>query len=129
MELWFNARCAKCRAAREMLDAAAVRYTLRDYLAEPPTPNELATLLSRLGLEPWDLARTNETVARELGLADLPHTAAARPRWIELMAAHPVLIQRPILVTDAGDAYVTRSPEAVTAALGKQGKQVPAQGT
>ena len=120
MELWFNPRCSKCRAAREMLDAAGVRYTLRDYLAEPPTPDELTTLLARLGLEPWDLARTNEPVATEMGLADLPHTTATRRRWIDLMAAHPILIQRPILVTADGDAYVTRSPEAVTAALSKE---------
>ncbi|HLZ37575.1 MAG TPA: ArsC/Spx/MgsR family protein [Mycobacteriales bacterium] len=120
MELWFNPRCSKCRTAREMLDAAGVRYTVRDYLADPPNPDELTALLARLGLEPWDLARTGEPVARDLGLGELPRTAATRHRWIELMAAHPVVVQRPILVTETGDAYVARSPEAVTAALSKE---------
>src|SRR5512144_339057 len=120
MQLWFNPRCSKCRTAREMLDAAGVRYTIRDYLTHPPTADELTALLARLGLEPWDLARAGEPVARDLGLGELPRTAATRHRWIELMAAHPAVIQRPILVTETGDAYVARSPEAVTAALSKE---------
>src|SRR5512135_720803 len=120
MELWFNPRCSKCRTAREMLDAAGVRYTIRDYLTHPPSPDELTALLARLGLEPWDLARADEPAARELDLGEPPHSAAARPRWIELMAAHPIVIQRPILVTETGDAYVARSPEAVTAAVSRE---------
>jgi arsenate reductase len=67
-------------------------------------------VLTRLGLEPWDVARTGEPIAEELGLAQLPHE---RRRWLELMAAHPILLQRPIITADDGTTVVGRSPEAV----------------
>lgn len=67
-------------------------------------------MLHRLGLEPWDVARINEPVAEDLGLADVPHE---RGRWIELMVAHPVLIQRPIITADDGATVVGRSEDAL----------------
>lgn len=125
MEIWYNPRCSKCRTARAMLDEAGIRYSVRDYLAEPPSPDELDVLLNRLGLEPWDLARTGESVAGEVGLRDLPRDAGNRRRWIEALAANPVLLQRPILVTETGDAFVARSPEAVDTALAKEPQAGP----
>jgi arsenate reductase len=110
VEIWINPACSKCRAATELLDRAGVRYTVRRYLDDPPTADELDAVLRRLGLEPWDVARTGEPVAQELGLAELPHD---RRRWLELMAAHPILIQRPILTADDGTTVVGRTPEAV----------------
>ena len=112
--MWFNPRCSKCRVAKELLDEAGVEYTIRRYLDEPPTAAELDDVLTRLGLEPWDIARVNEPVANEIGLRDLPRD---RARWIEAMVAHPVLIQRPIIVADDGSAVVGRSEDAVRAVL------------
>ncbi|MFL6137548.1 MAG: arsenate reductase family protein [Frankiaceae bacterium] len=114
MEMWFNPGCSKCRVAKELLDEAGVAYTVRRYLDEPPTADELDEVLARLGLEPWDIARTSEPVAREIGLADLPHD---RRRWIEAMVEHPILIQRPIIVADDGSAVVGRSEESVRRVL------------
>jgi len=110
VEIWVNPACSKCRAATELLDEAGVRYTVRRYLDDPPTADELDAVLQRLGLDPWDVARTGEPVAAELGLAELPRE---RRRWLELMAEHPVLIQRPIITADDGTAVVGRTPEAV----------------
>jgi arsenate reductase len=87
-----------------------VQYTVRRYLDDPPTANELDAVLTRLGREPWVVARTGEPIAEELGLAQLPHE---RRRWLELMAAHPILLQRPIITADDGTTVVGRSPEAV----------------
>jgi arsenate reductase len=112
--MWFNPRCSKCRVAKEMLDEAGVDYTIRRYLDDPPTEAELDDVLTRLGLEPWDIARTGEPVAEEIGLADLPHD---RRRWIQTLVAHPVLIQRPIIVADDGSAVVGRSEESVRGVL------------
>ena len=67
-------------------------------------------MLSALGKEPWDIARMGEAVAKELGLADEPHD---RARWISLLVANPILIERPIIVTSDGRAVVGRPPEAV----------------
>ena len=114
MEIWINPECSKCRAATELLDAAGADYTVRRYLDEPPTAAELDDVLTRLGLEPWDVARTAEPVAAEIGLADLPRE---RDRWIAAMVAHPVLIQRPIITAADGTAVIGRSPDAVRSVL------------
>jgi arsenate reductase len=118
MEIWINPRCSKCRAATELLDEAGAAYTVRRYLNSPPTAAELQAVLTRLGLEPWDLTRLGEPVAAELGLADWPRQAPQdRLRWIEAMVAHPILIQRPIITADDGTAVVGRSEEEVRSVL------------
>lgn len=117
MEIWVNPKCSKCRSALSMLDEVGAEYTVRRYLEDPPTARELAEVLDRLGLEPWDVARTGEPVAAELGLEDWPRTPAERARWIEAMVAHPILIQRPIITADDGTAVVGRSPESVRSVL------------
>ena len=114
MEIWLHPACSKCRAATELLDDAGATYTVRRYLEDPPTAEELDAVLHRLGLDPWDVARMAEPVAAELGLAELPHD---RRRWLEVMAAHPILIQRPIITADDGTTVVGRSWEAVRRAL------------
>jgi arsenate reductase (glutaredoxin) len=114
MELWHNPRCSKSRAAKDLLDKAEVPYIERRYLERPPTTDELDSVLTALGREPWELARMGEDVAKELGLASWPKD---RVRWIEAMVSHPVLIERPILVADDGRAILGRPPEAVLGLL------------
>ena len=64
--------------------------------------------LTALGKHPWEIARMGEDVAKELELASLPHD---RAQWIEVLVANPILIERPILVTDDGRAALGRPPE------------------
>ena len=116
MEIWINPECSKCQSALTILDAEQADYTVRYYLEQPPTVEELNHVLAHLELEPWDIARLGEPLADELGLATWPREAAARDRWVEALAAHPVLIQRPIITAD-DSASIARSPEAVHAAL------------
>jgi arsenate reductase len=117
MEIWLNPACSKCRIATEALDAAGIEYTVRRYLDDPPTAAELTEVLDRLGLEPWDIARTGESVAAGLGLRDRPRTPADRAGWIEAMVADPILIQRPILTAGDGTTVVGRTPEELDRAL------------
>lgn len=117
MEIWINPACAKCRSAVSMLDEAGAEYTVRRYLDDPPTAKELKAVLKRLGLEPWDITRTAEPIAKELGLKTWGRTAADRARWIEALAEHPKLIQRPIITADDGTTVVARTPEAVQSVL------------
>ena len=117
MEIWVNPACSKCRSAVSMLDAAGAEYTVRRYLEDPPTAAELTAVLDRLALEPWDITRTNEAVAAELGLASWPRTPADRQRWIDALAEHPTLIQRPIITADDGTTVVGRTQEAVRSVL------------
>lgn len=114
MEIWHNPRCSKSRAAKAALDEAGAKYTERRYLDDPPTAEELDAVLTRIGAEPWDVARLTEPVAKKLGLKSLERD---RARWIEIMAANPVLIQRPIVLADDGRAVVARDAESVREAL------------
>jgi arsenate reductase (glutaredoxin) len=96
--------------AKAILDDRGATYEERRYLDDPPTADELDAVLTSLGREPWDIVRTGEPVAKELGLRDWPHE---RRRWIDALVAHPILIERPILVADDGRAVLGRPPEAV----------------
>jgi arsenate reductase (glutaredoxin) len=114
LTLWHNQRCSKSRGAKEILEEAGVAFDEKRYLDDPPTVAELDAVLNALGKEPWEVARMGEDVAKELRLKEVPHE---RDRWIELMVANPILIERPILVTKDGRAVVGRPPEAVSTLL------------
>ncbi|MGC5017915.1 ArsC/Spx/MgsR family protein [Micromonospora sp. DT47] len=121
MEIWHNPSCSKCAGARATLDEARVPYRLRAYLEQAPSPAELTEVLRRLDDRAWDVCRTGEPAATALGMADWPRDDATEPRWIEAMAAHPELIQRPILLLDDGSAMVGRTPEALDEAVRRAG--------
>ena len=110
LTIWHNQRCSKSRSARDILEEAGVEFEERKYLEAPPTAEELDEVLTALGKEPWDIARMGEDVAKDLELKAEPHD---RGRWIELMVANPILIERPIIITTDGRAVVGRPPEAV----------------
>ncbi|MEU9983173.1 arsenate reductase family protein [Streptomyces sp. NPDC050856] len=117
MEIWINPACSKCRGAVRLLDEEGARYTVRRYLEDVPSVDEIRDVLTRLGLEPWDITRTREAAAEELGLKDWPRDADSRERWITALTEHPKLIQRPIITADDGTAVVARTDEAVRDAL------------
>ncbi|MGK5636738.1 arsenate reductase family protein [Streptomyces sp. URMC 126] len=119
MEIWINPACSKCRSAVKLLDEEGAEYTVRRYLEDVPDAGEIRAVLGRLGLEPWDITRTGEAEAKELGVADWPRDAAARDRWIDALAGHPKLIQRPIITADDGTAVVGRTDDAVREALSR----------
>jgi arsenate reductase len=114
MEYWHNPRCSKSRQGKEILDEAGAGYTVRSYLDDPPTADELDQVLTALGKEPWEIARMGEDVAKTIDLASLPHD---RAQWIAVMVANPILIERPILVADDGRAALGRPPEDLKALL------------
>ena len=118
MEIWVNPACSKCRAATATLDEAGIAYTVRRYLDDPPTVDELRAVVDRLGVEPWHVAREKE--AREAGI-DLPRDAEHRDAWLEAMVAHPIVIQRPILTADDGTTVVGRDPDSLDRAIGAEG--------
>jgi arsenate reductase len=119
VEIWVNPACSKCRTALSAFDEAGVRYTVRRYLDDPPTAAELTAVLERLGLEPWDITRVAEPIGAELGMAQWRRDAASRRRWIDALATHPQLIQRPIITADDGTTLVGRTDEAVRDAISR----------
>jgi arsenate reductase (glutaredoxin) len=120
MEIWINPACSKCRSAVSLLDAEGAEYTVRRYLEDVPSEDEIREVLDRLGLEPWDITRTQEAAAKELGLKEWARDDSSRDRWITALAEHPKLIQRPIITADDGSAVVGRTEDAVRDALARK---------
>jgi arsenate reductase len=107
LTLWHNPRCSKSRQALALLEDDGHAPSVRLYLTNPPTEDEITDLLSRLRIAPRALMRTGEKIYRDLGLADVDDAAL-----IVAMATHPILIERPILL--AGEkAVIGRPPEQV----------------
>jgi arsenate reductase len=113
MEIWFNPSCSKCRIAGQELADAGLDVPQRRYLDDVPTAAELSDVLDGLGMQPWEITRSGEAVAKELGLSSWSRQPADRERWIAALIANPKLIQRPIVLLDDGRAVVARTPEAI----------------
>lgn len=111
--IYHNPRCGKSRQTLEILREAGVEPEIVEYLKAPPGAAELERLLGLLGLQPRELMRKGEAEYRELGLDDPGKSRAA---LIAAMVAHPILIERPIVVR-GGRAVLGRPPENVRGLL------------
>lgn len=109
LKLYHNPRCSKSRAALKLLQERGFEPEIVLYLETPPSASELTKLLKQLGIKPRDLLRTKEPPFKDLGL-DAPDVSDAT--IIDAMAANPVLIERPILVSGTR-AVLGRPPEKV----------------
>jgi arsenate reductase len=114
MRIYHNPRCSKSRATLEALKEKGFSPEIIEYLKNPPTPEELDQICKMLDLEPLELMRTKETRFKELGLT----TSDNRPRkeWLEIMIKDPILIERPIVVTET-KAAIGRPLESVLAII------------
>ncbi|MCE0461769.1 arsenate reductase (glutaredoxin) [Pseudomonas uvaldensis] len=109
LTLYHNPRCSKSRGALELLEARGLTSTVVHYLDTPLDTAQLERLLGKLGIPARQLLRTGEEQYKALNLADANLTEA---QLIAAMAAHPKLIERPIL--EAGDkAVIGRPPEKI----------------
>ena len=109
LTLYHNPRCSKSRGALELLEARGLTPTVVRYLETPLSAAQLRVLLAKLNISARQLLRSGEDEYKALNLADSGLTDA---QLIDAMAAHPKLIERPILV--AGDkAVIGRPPEKV----------------
>lgn len=111
IRIYHNNRCSKSRATLALLEGRDVEVV--NYLDTPPDAAELKRLLKLLGIPARQLLRSGEAVYKELGLAD---PALDDEALVAAMVAHPILIERPIVVAD-GKAAIGRPPEAVLAIL------------
>lgn len=107
IRIYHNTRCSKSRATLALLAGREVEVV--NYLDTPPAADELRHLLQLLGMSPRELLRKSEPAYRELGLAD---PALSDDAIVAAMVAHPILIERPIVVAN-GKAVIGRPPEAV----------------
>ncbi|MCS0584288.1 arsenate reductase (glutaredoxin) [Massilia pinisoli] len=97
--IFHNTRCGTSRTTLDTIRAAGVEPRVVDYLAQPPSRDELKDLIARAGLSVRDAVRSKEALFAELGLDD---PAATDDALLDAMVAHPILINRPFVVTPKG---------------------------
>jgi arsenate reductase len=107
--IWHNPRCTKSRQTLELLQKKGVKPVIREYLKKSPSKAEVETLIDLVGGDPAELIRDGEAEFKalkkkksELGRSDIA----------KAIAAHPILLQRPIVVAGK-HAAIGRPPEAV----------------
>jgi arsenate reductase (glutaredoxin) len=107
--IYHNPKCSTSRKVLGFLRDAGIEPEIVEYLKTPPSKTKLKELLKQMGIAPRALLRRKEKLYAELGLDDAKLSDAD---LIAAMAEHPILIERPITVTDKG-AVLCRPPERV----------------
>ena len=97
--IYHNPRCGTSRNTLAMIRNSGVEPTVIEYLETPPSREKLAELIVAAGLGVRGIMRAKEAIFAELGLSDPARTDA---QLMDAMMAHPVLINRPIVVTALG---------------------------
>lgn len=108
LRIYHNSRCSKSRSACALLTERGVTAEVVEYLKTPPSREELAELVRMLGVRPGDLLRKGEAVFKERYAG----RELSDEECLDAMVAHPVLIERPIVVRGSR-AVVGRPPEKV----------------
>lgn len=107
--IYHNSKCSNSRGALALIRERGVEPTVIDYLSNPPNKVMLKELITAMGLSPRALLREKEAVYAELNLDDPKCTDDA---LIDAMVQHPILMNRPIVVTPMG-TRLCRPPEVV----------------
>ncbi len=105
--IYHNPRCSKSRQTLALLEDKKVDVNVVEYLTTPPSQADLKRILKMLGVSAKDIVRTKE--AKEAGIDPAALSEAA---LIEALVAHPIAIERPIVVAGS-KAVLGRPPENV----------------
>ena len=112
--IYHNPKCGTSRKVLAILRESGDQPRVIEYLKTPPTKAELKDLLKRMGMTPRQLLRRKGTPFDELGLDDM---AKSDEQLIDAILAHPILMERPVVVTGKG-VRVCRPAEKVMELLG-----------
>jgi arsenate reductase len=111
--IYHNPRCSTSRNTLALIREAGIEPTVVEYLKTPPSRAALAGLIARMGVPVRAVLRAKEDLAGELALRD---PAVGDDALLDAMAAHPILIERPIVASAKG-VRLGRPPEAVREVL------------
>lgn len=98
-KIYHNPRCGTSRTALQMLEEQGLKPEIIEYLKTPPSRAELIQLIKESGLSVREAIRSKEPIFQEL---QLDNPALTHDQLIDAMMAHPILINRPFVVTDKG---------------------------
>lgn len=108
MKIYHNPRCSKSRQTLQLIQEQGTEPEIVLYKQTPPSEEELAAVVAKTGLKPFDIVRKGEALYK----AEYKGKDLSDQEWIAAMAAHPELIERPIVIQ--GDkAVLGRPPENV----------------
>ncbi|MET0372674.1 MAG: arsenate reductase (glutaredoxin) [Rhizorhabdus sp.] len=127
--IYHNPACGTSRNTLAMIRNAGIEPHVVEYLKTPPSRALLVELIDRAGMTPRELLREKGTPYAELGLGD---TSLSDEALIDAMMAHPILINRPLVVSPLGvklcrpsEAVLDLLPSGQLAAFAKEdGEQV-----
>ncbi len=112
MKIYHNPRCSKSRQTLQIITDAGIEPEIVEYLKDTPTAEELAEIISKLGIKPYELLRKGEVDFKEL----FKGRELSDAKWINIMVKYPKLIERPIVVKGE-KAVLGRPPENVNELL------------
>ena len=95
--IYHNPKCSTSRKTLDLLRDNGIEPEVVQYLKTPPTRAELAAMIGAAGIDVRAAVRKRESLYAELGLDD-----ATDDQLLDAMAEHPILIERPWVVTDKG---------------------------
>lgn len=95
--IYHNPRCSTSRKTLDLLRDNGIEPTVIQYLKTPPSRAELVKMIKDAGIDVRTAVRKRESLYADLGLAD-----ASDDELLEAMAEHPILIERPFVVTPKG---------------------------
>ena len=107
--IYHNPRCRKSRETLQLLEDAGVTPTIIKYLETPPDAATLKVLCQKLGIRPAELVRKGEALYK----SEYKGKTFTDAEWLDILAQHPQLIERPIVVREAR-AAIGRPPENVS---------------
>ena len=113
MIYYHNPKCSKSREGLKIVEESAHNYKIKLYLSEKITFTELVQIIDKLKIKPIDLVRKKEKIIKE---KDLDLSSMSDKEIIETLVENPILIERPILVTET-KAVVGRPPELINTIL------------
>lgn len=112
IKIYHNKMCSKSRAALDLLKSSDVDLSIREYLQDVPSKDELIELITLLQLKPLDLIRRSESIFQE----KFRNLIFTDEEWISIMLEYPILIERPIVIKD-GKAIIGRPIDKVIALI------------
>lgn len=109
--IYHNPACGTSRNTLAMIRASGIEPVVIEYLKSPPSRERLLELIAEIGVGVRDILREKGTPYLELGLNDL---SLSEDVLLDAMVQHPILINRPIVVTDKGVKLCRPSEEVLS---------------
>lgn len=106
--IYHNPRCSKSRQTLKILEEKSSDIQVIEYLKEPPSEDQLKSILGKLGMKPQELVRKGEAIFKE----KFKGKNMTDEEWVKSLVSYPKLIERPIVVK-GNNAVIGRPPEKV----------------